>query len=978
MNELQKLIEEIQAVLAADADAEPARVESLEAGYAAAVADVNARLRECDQLMRSGHHAEAIQRSEVEPNLLDLVALLDFAEATQWIDYVTQFGLPAPPRLRIELAAELNEAYAAVEPLKNFLRRHRLHALARSPLSIRIPILRRIAEIDNKNPVWDQDVRAYERARLLQIPSELAASIRDRSVSRITQLGEELRSPAWRERPSKAILAQAVDAQRRVVAENARGSLEQVVQDLIKAFSAFDVVSGRRLRERFLALKAVAELPESDPLVDAAGPSLDWLAHQDARESADREHQAAVARLEAALVGGEAGREKLGQLRDLARQGDRELADDLDARVTARIRAIDRARVRKRRLTLAAIVCGTILAGAALGVAIVVQQRSAHLADALARLEGFLADDRLAEAQSFVSDLEQHSPAILADAGVQERIHKLENRVKADKERRMARQEALAAAERDGLKTPTWESLDRADQQAKTVDELSQGDDERREATNLAQKLQTRRREMETAESNELDQRLAALSGELASSALDKAAISRIRDRVQELEQRPRVGAEGRAKVERVIHQANSLWNQVDERERRQGRLAEIVDKVGLPENYLTALRSYIKDFPADERSADFQLFADKEGIVLVAMQKWNELIHKWQEIDFTGVGPSDADLLLKESQELIAQMAYHPAVKQVEEYRNILQVIRERNKPDGTSISKELGEMLGLPLIRDLYYLREKKGGIRYYCSDQPTESDDHLRFAYIRSRDSRDSRDSKKPKIKSVERTAVTWLDTEFRSPQRIFGQRAEDLLSGLKRRGWEPTFYELLSKLAEDREMEPILKLDLLKRFVPVARAGSSFFREQLKEMDASIQGLAIDYSVNWIDPDDGDAKRVREQAEAAFNRLPEMKTFKEPLDKYLARLRKPLFGPTYDWCGWLYRHPKDSKWICAVSPRLVGRASKRLYAFVTLSNGDLAFQPIGRLEEGQPVLSVGANSGLREGRPVFFEHRDNGTR
>src|SRR5580704_8298101 len=238
VNELQRLIEEIQAVLAAETDAEPAQVESLEAGYAAAVADANARLRECDELMRSGHHAEAIQRAEVEPNLLDLVALVDFSEAAQWIDYVAQFGLPAPPRLRIELAAELNEAYATVEPLKNFLRRHRLHALARSPLSIRIPILRRITEIDNKNPVWDQDIRDYERARLLQIPQELTASLQERSVSRILQLNEELRSPAWRERPSKAILAQAAEAQRRLSAENARGALEQVVQDLIKAFSA--------------------------------------------------------------------------------------------------------------------------------------------------------------------------------------------------------------------------------------------------------------------------------------------------------------------------------------------------------------------------------------------------------------------------------------------------------------------------------------------------------------------------------------------------------------------------------------------------------------------------------------------------------------------------------------------------------------------------------------------------------------------
>jgi hypothetical protein len=973
VNELQRLIEEIQAVLAAETDAEPQRVESLEAGYAAAVADVNARLRECDELMRSGHHAEAIQRAEVEPNLLDLVAVVDFSEAAQWIDYVAQFGLPAPPRLRIELAAELNEAYATVEPLKNFLRRHRLHALARSPLSIRIPILRRITEIDNKNPVWDQDIRAYERARLLQIPQELTASIQERSVSRVLQLNEELRSPAWRERPSKAILAQAADSQRRLSAESARGALEQVVQDLIKAFSAFDVDSGRALRERFHALRAVAELPENDPLVDAAGPSLDWLASQDARESADRDHQAAVARLEAALAGGEASREKLAHLHDLARQDDRELEDDLGARVTARIRAIDRARVRKTRLTVAAIVCGTLLAGAILGVAIVVQQRSAHLAQAIEQLDGFLADDRLTDAQSFVTDLQQQSPAIFANGGVQERAHELENRLKADEERRLARQDALASAQRDGLTKPTWESLDRADQQAKKVEELSKGDDERRQASELVQKLQTRRRDMETAESNELDQRLAALSGQMTSpTAPDKAAIDRIRERLRELEQGPRVGAEARTKVERVIREADNLWAQVDERERRQRRLAEISEKIGRPENFLTALRSYGKEFPDEQRSAEFQQFADKEGVVLVAMQKWNQLIHKWQEIDFTTIRPADAEPLLKESQELMSEMSYHPAAKQVEEYRKILQVMQERNKPDGTSISKDLEQMLGFPLIRNLYYLREVKAGIRYYCNDPPTESENRISFSYIKTLD------LKKTKSKSVERSAVKWLDADYRSPQRIFGQRAEDLLSALDRHGWEPTFYELLSRLAEDRDIEPILKLEFLKKFIPVARAGSSFLHEQLKEMDTSIQGLAIDYSVNWIDPDDTNAKRVREQAEAAFNRLPEMKTFKEPLDNYLARLRKPSFGPMYDWCGWLYRDPRDSKWSCGISQKLVGRASQPLYAFSSSSNGDLTFQRIGLVADGYPALSAPSDSSLREGRPVFFERRENGAR
>ena len=67
----------------------------------------------------------------------------------------------APPALALELAAELNEAYALERSLSGLLEQHRLLASARCPLKARIQVLRQLSELDAQNPVWRENLSAY-------------------------------------------------------------------------------------------------------------------------------------------------------------------------------------------------------------------------------------------------------------------------------------------------------------------------------------------------------------------------------------------------------------------------------------------------------------------------------------------------------------------------------------------------------------------------------------------------------------------------------------------------------------------------------------------------------------------------------------------------------------------------------------------------------------------------------------------------
>ncbi len=97
------------------------------------------------RLPAAGPRSEAIHLAEEPPNLLDLVAALDLPDAEVWSDFCQTTGLPVPPALQMDRAAQLNDAYAAEQPLEHLLNRHRLLALSRGPVSERLEVIRQLA-----------------------------------------------------------------------------------------------------------------------------------------------------------------------------------------------------------------------------------------------------------------------------------------------------------------------------------------------------------------------------------------------------------------------------------------------------------------------------------------------------------------------------------------------------------------------------------------------------------------------------------------------------------------------------------------------------------------------------------------------------------------------------------------------------------------------------------------------------------------
>ena len=132
------------------------------------------------------------------------------------------------------------------------------------------------------------------------------------------------------------------------------------------------------------------------------------------------------------------------------------------------------------------------------------------------------------------------------------------------------------------------------------------------------------------------------------------------------------------------------------------------------------------------------------------------------------------------------------------------------------------------------------------------------------------------------------------------------------------------------------------------------------DKLQEVELGIP------SANWCDPVDPDVNKARERVQQQLGRLAKMKSFEEPLKKYREWLSKRSFGPKYKWSGYLYRRPADSKWACALDPKLRPADPRPLFTIISAADGSLEFAKFASVDDLNNLKVQPP-----EGRAVFFE-------
>ena len=338
------------------------RLAGLASAYADACAEAAQRLGRCHRLLQQGLRTEAIQLAESEPKLLDSLAVLDFPERPEWDDLVQMRDLTAAPRIPLEPARLLNEAYAEEDPLQELLRRHRRLALQRAPLRLRIAVLRQLAAQDPGIPIWADDLRAFEQVRMLEIQDEATEALRHHDPEwigaaagrgRAIRLDRRRRRSRWSSRSARSTRRSRGTAPARRWRTSRPGSTRRSTRATRSAV-------GWRASE-WTAWPRTAALSHDDPIADRARPALDWLDDQDRRDRENREHAEAIAGLVRALdYPGTLAPDELERLAHAVQAHGDGFPEGLRQRYITRLRDAEAAQTRRKR---------RIAAGSAAGVA---------------------------------------------------------------------------------------------------------------------------------------------------------------------------------------------------------------------------------------------------------------------------------------------------------------------------------------------------------------------------------------------------------------------------------------------------------------------------------------------------------------------------------------------------------------------------------------------------------------------------------
>ncbi|HEV7283123.1 MAG TPA: hypothetical protein VGN57_23150 [Pirellulaceae bacterium] len=970
--EIRRTTEEMRAAFAVSEVYDEAAAEALHERFVECVKAVNSRLKKCDELLRKGLRSEAVQECETAPNLFDLVNEIDVPEWSAWAQYVGELGLPPQPPLLLGVAEELNAAYEKSRSLEQLLRKQRLHALARSPLSVRLSVLRSIADRDPDNPIWREDQANYETARMRQLDAELTTQLLAKDMQGVASLRAELDSPEWIAKPPKPLLDRAHGAHRTLLFQEARRQLERLVAPIDAAHSEQSVDALAALRQKWNRLATTANLHSEDELAVATSHAFEWLDD----ELGDRERlesfQRALAALEAALDSESAGVVDLEALYVAATRFDEEIPLLVEQRYRNRIDVIHLAGRRRSILILATSLSVLLLVSAALGFFAYHRMRVQEIADFRDNLAGYRDKRLLKEGIAAYEAEAKARPHVTEDPGVNAIVGEMREEVKKDGDRAFRVQEHLTAAAKS-LEEPGWDDVAAAARELNRAEEIAV-DAEQTDIARVKRDLERARNSLQQSVDDEFRNELRSVEDQMARlAALEPDAIAVLESAIEALEETPRVSPPtmAAAQLQLMRQKIAGRLKTIGEQQALDRALAQVVRAIGQPKQFETALTAYRDRDRTTPRAADFGRVIGSDLTNVVTVDKWNAAARGWNAVSVRSI--SDPAPALAAAKVLTENFAAYPGVAAISERQKYLSTFAAREEARSARDA-----ILDIPAMGlGVFHV----AGVRYYCpiQEMPHRVLVGLQGWQVDTYPS--SLELTKTVVKPFAADQVPPGGPQVEpSPQAKFTEAARAML---KRNAYtyEGECCKLLDMLVVDPQIDPIFKALVLEALIDELSKGSPLLQKGLTPLAATNAAAIQDVkrtlsqdvaSLNWFaDDSNREVNTAREKFRIMFSRLDDelpSKIYRHVIDpaygKVVADL-PPL--PTYRWIATLLKDA-DGNWTCR-APATV-KLSGALFVYDPSQGAENPFVPVGTLDDGTMTLTEGSSLYL-EGRTVYLQ-------
>ena len=964
-------LEDIRAALDTPETADVDLLADIAAEYSEAVVATNRQLKDISSLLDKGLRGEAIQLAETPPDVMEVVASLDFPERDLWDDLLASLGMERPPSLNLITAEEIEEAYGDLRSLDDLLRRHRALAIAKAPLSKRIIILKRLLQKDPGNPGWTEDVETWETARLKQINGDIVSCARRKDHSGVQAILRELNSD-WSIPIPTPTFDEANRVGKQIEEEYCRKQLQAIAPKLHDALVAQDVEQGRAAREQWYQFTAGAQLTQQDQLAQETEQVFLWLQECDEREQDDDDYNQAVFELEQSLDR-KVTLEELDRLIYAVERFERPMTPVLQTRVNEARQSKTNAQKRSFLLKVAAVVAGIVLIGATTIYFVKQQQYSSKVFEAVKQMEASLESKDYTAAKSVYENLPEkvktESEIVSLNSQADTALRK-----KQDAETKFT--DTIASIREAGFDRPNFELLKQAEKLAITDQQKQQLDSLDSEVQQRQQELLSERTEVYHEELKVIRQRVDSLltlpqNGDL---------LAKVDSLVGDLESMKKLySAYSGLQLPKITLDFNSdLGPLITKLEKRKADIEQATDldlafnnidasfDSQNPTKLMVALATFVRANPNHPLSTSFTTVASEFNTANYwrGYRNWTTLLSNPSWTNTTNAAPVSRELMSR-AQGLLIQDPNIWLARNYETLNEYLKSVAARTSGDGKTLKQSLTNLLQREIWSSTAMIKQKQEAKYYYLPDLPKATG---ASEYYQKRD-------------------LTLAKKPFRSDRSIYFDLAPHTdcvkslvndLDAIDSNGWQATFSKMASDIINAKPksdtviFDPLVKVQLLKFVLNVAIQGDLYLKREFSPLLLKLNSIDMT-DVDWISAGFSETNLsvyqiAKTEAESALkeigNKLP--KAIQNAADS-LAKTQV-ILNPKYNnlvMVGWLFESENEEWQIRSLVP---GLAPQELFCFQT-NSATRVIKPVSVGQLTAQGVRLRLQPGFISGRPVF---------
>ena len=978
LNDIVLLVREIQALLASRSEPSEEELVDLASRHEEIVEAVRERLEKVERLLSQGLRSEAIEQAELEPNLNDVLTALDFPELGPWNELLESKEIQPVQVIPVEAAAELNDAYLATGSIEKLLQHYRTISLARAPLAKRIEALRRLVQNDGQNPVWPQDLEEFETHRVKEIKQDLDQAIKSEDLTTVAEIDQELSSAAWTIDVPAAIRQQASKSHQALRRKAALVELNTLSHQLSDAYAQFDRPTAQRLQQRFLAVQGIAGIPANHPLMDIAGPALDWLQEEARNATAESEHKAAVGEIEAVLDR-KTTVDELEKLYHKATRHGHTLAPMLVTRIAERRDQLLSNAKRMRFLVATATVAACVVGIAAVTIIVRTMSFNKAVADHSEELGKLLAaanqNGQLDPVSDYLRQIEAANPSFATTPAILGRKQEFEHLSSDEKGRRSQITQRQISIQNVLDSNPALSDFPAAFAALEELQQLSKGEQEKAQFLQTEQRLTDRRGQVQKLVDDEFNRELTAASDEIARLPEDNVAPY---DAVYSV----LTGLAARTDVSEPLKRSVTALQSKVQQDRQlvagnlkvAAGLRKITDSVGQLAAFEQNLTQFIRDNPGIARSGELEKAIQSESAIWKSVGTWHLLRRRLKLADLTKVAAVEAAQLVADCEAL--QKSSGPFGDEILKTKMLtaLKAIASRNADGNQSIEEQIKNVLSRKTISRAYLLETKDG--EYYYADKPPINNKNSTLTFDYYTTTTGTQTTKKNLLYgNVVRADLKSNDDDWLSPQTKMYRRTEEFLKSSATSDYDTIVAGVVNEIATSEDADPLLRVLLLEELLTLGSKGSEGLRIRSEAILRDISNLGVSRLTNWAAPGDSRAKDERIDAKAFLARTQKVLTteLKKATEDTKAIQQSPV-PPDLQWVGWLRKDSK-SKWIVSLNPDISvsGKYSKLCVFYVPVkAQTAVTHVVIGKMiPQSKLTVEVEPDSETgREGRPVYL--------